>query len=253
MLLGYLAFALFILLLLPDLLLNPLIKNLNRRIILKLLINLINHLLIIPTLLLQLPNIRQQPFRVFLRRFLIGHELFLELFLDIDLLLTTLCLVVQGFVFLEEVLVLVVVLGVGHYVRHVLLLVGLQGPLARLDPLLQVVDDYLLSAVGVLDVLVLQVVREGDQSAGEYHASVVVQALLQSLQRLNKPKNLVPMRQILRVSNLLLDLVLQIKPRLLLVDLQNQLLLLVNILLKHLLVLLMNRVINAKLVETGND
>lgn len=61
------------------------------------------------------------------------------------------------------------------------------------------------------------------------------------------------MRQILRVSNLLLDLVLQIKPRLLLVDLQNQLLLLVNILLKHLLVLLMNRVVDAKLVETGND
>lgn len=61
------------------------------------------------------------------------------------------------------------------------------------------------------------------------------------------------MRQILRVSNLLLDLVLQIKPRLLLVDLQNQLLLLVNILLKHLLVLLMNRVVYAKLVETGND
>jgi hypothetical protein len=104
-LLRYLTLNGFQLFLLPYLLLNPLVQNLNGGVVVELLVDLVHYFLVVPALLLQLPNIRQEMLRVILSRLLIRHELLLKLLLDIHLLLCVLYLVVQRLVLFQQVLV----------------------------------------------------------------------------------------------------------------------------------------------------
>lgn len=61
------------------------------------------------------------------------------------------------------------------------------------------------------------------------------------------------MSKVLRKSYFLLDLVFEMKLGLFLVNLQNQFLFLINIFLKHFLILIMNLIIDRQLTETGHN
>ncbi len=61
------------------------------------------------------------------------------------------------------------------------------------------------------------------------------------------------MSQVLRVPHILLHPCFQVELSLLLVNLQNQFLLLINVPLQHLLILLMNAIVNSQFVKTAHN